>query len=122
MKRLFSLLVFVFLIVLVPNFLFAERPPMEITPLVGYHIGGATDFYQGRMDIKGSVSYGIMYSIILPPKGVSIDLSFTRADSSLSFTANAGFPGYTDTTFKMASNYIMIGSNRDFLQDNIGFA
>ncbi len=119
MKSMFSLLIFVVLIALVPNTLFAQRPPMEITPLVGYHIGGATDFYQGRMDIKGSVTYGLMYSIILPPQGVSIDLSFTRADSSLSFTANTGFPGYSDTSFKMASNYIMIGSNKEFLQDKV---
>jgi len=120
MKRMFSLLILVFLIVLVPNTLFAERPPMEITPLVGYNIGGATDFYQGRMDIKDSVTYGIMYSIILPPKGVSIDLSFTRADSSLSFTADPTYsPLFSDANIKMASNYIMIGSNKDFLQDKV---
>lgn len=119
MKCRIFLVLFVLLILTAPAALFAQRPPMEITPLVGYHIGGSNDFTQGKINIKGSVTYGIMYSIILPSKMTSIDISFSRADSSLSFVANPAYPTYSDIDFKMASNYIMIGSTRDFLQKKI---
>lgn len=119
MKFRFSLVICVLLILLAPAALFAQKPPMEITPLAGYLIGGSNDFYQGSVKIDGSFSYGLMYSVILPGKMTSIDLSFIRGDSTLHFAANPSYPSYSDTSFKMATNYIMIGSNRDFLQGKV---
>lgn len=114
------LMIFALLLVFVPCVLFAEKPPMEITPLVGYQLGSSADFSQGDLDIKDSVTYGIMYSIIFPVQGTSIDFSFTRADSNASFRVDPAYsPTYSDTDFGMASNYIMIGANKDFLKEKI---
>lgn len=112
--------IFIFLLVSIPGVLFAERPPMEITPLAGYHLGGSADLYQGDLDIRDSVTYGIMYSLILPEPGVSVDFSYTRADSNADFKADPAYiPTYSDTDFGMASNYIMIGASKEFFQDRI---
>jgi len=114
MKRL---KLFISVIVLLPGFLWAERPPIEITPMIGYHLGGATDFNEGRMDIADSFSYGLYLSMTDLPGSVSVDLSYSRADSTLAFTASDA--GYNDADFGVASNYIMFGVNKDFLENRI---
>ena len=98
--------------------LYAERPPFEITPVFGYHLGGATDFNEGRVDVANSISYGIIFSVVDLPGGFSVDLSYTRADSTLDFTAY-DTPTYSNASFGMASNYILVGANKDFLENRI---
>ena len=103
--------------IFLPAALYAERPPFEITPVFGYHLGGATDFNEGRVDVANSISYGIIFSVVDLPGGFSVDLSYTRADSTLDFTSTD--VAYSDAGFGMASNYILVGANKDFLENRI---
>ena len=103
--------------IFLPAALYAERPPFEITPVFGYHLGGATDFNEGRVDVANSISYGIIFSVVDLPGGFSVDLNYTRADSTLDFTSTD--VAYSDAGFGMASNYILVGANKDFLENRI---
>ena len=115
MKRLILIL-----IVVLPSVAAAEqtgaaapRPSFELTPLFGYHLGGASNFEEGRVDIAGAAAYGGVFSVILH-QGLSVDLSYTRSDSTVDFTADE--PGYTDQSFRGSSNYIIAGMNKDWLE------
>ena len=112
MKRSILSVILLFLLSVV---LMAVMPPVEITPMVGYHLAGGTTFNEGRLDIADSFTYGIFFSLVNLPGSTSVELSYTRADSTLNFTASS--PGYTDTNFGIASNYILIGVNKDFLEN-----
>ncbi|MCK5735477.1 MAG: hypothetical protein KAH21_03320 [Spirochaetaceae bacterium] len=113
MKRL---ILSVIMTVLLSTVLMAEMPPIEITPVLGYHLAGGTDFEEGRVDIADSMMYGIFLSLVDLPGGISIDLSYTRADSTLEFKST-DTPTYQDASFGTASNYILFGVNKDFLEN-----
>ncbi len=112
MKRSILSVILFFLLSVV---LMAAMPPVEITPVVGYHLAGGTTFTEGRVDIADSFTYGIYFSIVDLPGGTSVELSYTRADSTLNFVTS--YPGYNNTSFGLASNYILIGVNKDFLEN-----
>ena len=95
----------------------AERPPVEISALAGYGLGGVRNFDEGRINIDNSFSWNVTVSVTDLPGGFSAEISFSRADSALHF--NSDSPDYSDTNFNMASDYILIGANKDFLQDKI---
>jgi hypothetical protein len=117
MKRLNMALILIFLAAVLPSEMFAQRPPMEITPVIGYNLSGATNFEEGRVDIADSMMVGIFFSIVELPGKISVDLSYTQAASTLDFTAYE--PGYTDNSFDVASHYILLGVNKDFLDNRI---
>ena len=110
--------IMILILTLTPAALMAEKLQIEITPLFGYQLGGATDFDEGRVDIADSITYGIVFSIVDLPGGFSVDLSYTRADSTLDFTAT-DTPTYSNASFGMATNYILAGVNKDFLKKRI---
>ncbi len=112
MKRLVLPLILFFLL---PAVLMAEIPPVEITPVFGYHLAGGTDVDEGHLDITDSMTYGLFLSFVDLPGGFSIDLSYTRADSTLYFTSTD--VGYTSGSMGIASNYILFGANKDFLEN-----
>ena len=95
--------------------LYAEMPPFEITPMIGYHLAGGTDSAEGRIDIDDSMTYGLFLSFTDMPGGFSVDLSYTRADSHLGFVSTDA--DYSDTSFGIASNYMLLGVNKDFLEN-----
>ena len=115
MKRLFLILIIVLPVLSAqaqagPG---KQRPTFELTPLFGYHLGGAATFSEGRVDVADAASYGGVFSVVFD-QGLSVDLSYTRSDSTVDFTADE--PGYTDQTFRGSSNYIMAGINKDWLE------
>ncbi len=116
MKRSILSVVLIFLLSAV---LMAAMPPVEITPVVGYHLAGGTTFNEGRLDIADSFTYGIFFSLVDLPGGTSVELSYTRADSTLTFTASPSYPAYSDASFGIASNYILIGVNKEFLENRV---
>ncbi len=65
----------------------ATSPEFEISPLVGYHLGGSGNYSEGSVDVKDSVSYGLVLSYVDHPRGFSLDFTYTRADGWLYFTA-----------------------------------
>jgi hypothetical protein len=60
------------------------------------------------------MTYGIFISFVEIPGDFSIDLSYTRADSTLNYTITD--PYYTNS-IGIASNYILLGVNKDFLEN-----
>ena len=95
--------------------LYAEIPPPEITPMIGYHLAGGMGADEGDIDIDDSMTYGLFLSFTDLPGGFSLDLSYTRADSTLNFAASDA--DYSNTSFGIASNYMMLGVNKDFLEN-----
>ena len=115
MMRYFSVISFLLLFSAIQ--LYPERPPVEVSALAGYSLGGVRNFDEGRINIDNSFCWNVTVSVTDLPGGFSGELSFSRADSALYFHSDS--PDYSDTNFKMASNYILIGANKDFLQDKI---
>ena len=81
----------------------------EIVPFVGYMFGGSVNYYEGKYKITDGMDYGV--SVLVPiQQVVDLEINYTRMDSEGKFTANLGYPGYTDKQTSMSTNYFQIGA------------
>jgi opacity protein-like surface antigen len=87
----------------------------EITPFLGYRLGGSlTDYYSGSSySLDDSESYGVFVNIDLDPFGeYQLELAWSRQDTTLDIS---GFPGNrSDVTV----DYFQVGGLRFFSDDD----
>ncbi|GJM62228.1 outer membrane beta-barrel protein [Persicobacter diffluens] len=95
---------------LLPLFSFAQ---VEISPMVGYQLGGSIDFWEGKFKINDQVNYGLQLAYPIR-EGMAVELSYTRMDTDAEFRAYRG--GFEDRSFDLAVQYIQLGAVRSFGQ------
>ncbi len=60
---------------------------IEIAPFVGYQVGGQAGSFQGRLDIRGGLAYGIAFDIRVRPDA-TIELVYNRQETDLDIQDN----------------------------------
>ena len=101
----------ILLTTLFPTLLFSQG--VELVPFAGYQFGGSVKYIQGKVDIENGMDYGLSLLVPMSPY-VELELNYTRMQSSASFTAYAGYPGFENQRTDMATNYFQIGGLSKF--------
>lgn len=84
---------------------------LDIIPTIGYHFGGRARFYEGDFKIDNALTYGLTLSAPVE-WGIKGELSWSRSDSKGRFIPYRS--GYEPDTIEMASNYFMLGAQKEF--------
>lgn len=110
--------VFLFIGICISTF-FAQAIPLELTPIAGYSLPSSSSFEEGDIIIDDSFVYGFILSVPDLKGGFSLDFTYSRADSSLTFETES--MDFEDDKIKMASNYFLFGGNKDFGKEKFRF-
>jgi opacity protein-like surface antigen len=92
----------------------AGAQQVELTPHIGYKLGGGmTDFYTGRdYDFDDSEGYGLTFNYTLGLMGdTQLDLSWNRQDTSMEVT------GFERETFDLTIDYWQAGGLKQWNED-----
>ena len=102
-----------FLSFIFPAMIFAQGG-VEIVPFAGYMFGGSIKYYEGKLNIRDGLDYGI--SVLVPVQSlVDIELNWTRMDKvKATFDPYTGYPLLHSDEIYVASNYFQIGGISKF--------
>jgi opacity protein-like surface antigen len=92
----------------------ASAQQVELTPHVGYKLGGGlTDYYTGKnYDFDDSESYGLTFNYTLGLMGdAQLELSWSRQDTAMEVT------GFTRDTFDLTIDYWQAGGLKQWNED-----
>lgn len=85
---------------------------VEITPMVGYTIGGgASDSAGNRLELADGVSYGGVLSFTVWPRG-HVEAIYLRQPTTVNYQANGVGP--VTALFPASVNYIQVGGEQEF--------
>ena len=91
----------------------------ELTPFVGYQLGGTVKFYEGKIKIDNDMNYGLAASVNIR-YGVRAEFYYSRVATRGKWTPYLGYENsYPPLDFDLAINYFQIGSVKEFMQDDI---
>lgn len=69
----------------------AQTRPVEITPFVGYQVGGTASSIDGSLSISPDVNYGVAVDIRWTPD-TTLQLLYSRQDTNVGIRVNDVFP------------------------------
>ena len=82
---------------------------VEITPFIGYQLGGSLKFIEGKFKVNNDMNYGIVLDI--PLQGVaSLELYWSHMNTTADWQPYNDYLGsYPDTSISIGTGYIQIG-------------
>ncbi len=94
-----------------PNSVSAQGK-IEISPLVGYQIGGKLRTYQGDLKVKDQMNYGLAISSEMA-QDTRLEFIWTSMQTSADFRPYYGYE-FLRTSFDLNINYYQIGGVKEF--------
>ncbi|MCT4673180.1 MAG: porin family protein [Prolixibacteraceae bacterium] len=92
-----------------------SSPSFEITPLIGFQLGGKIKFIQGRLDINDDMMYGGAISMPLDEYG-DVEFAYTRMDSRANFRSTSDL---RSGSFNLSVDYFQLGYLRYTQKGNL---
>lgn len=78
---------------------------IEITPLIGFQLGGKINFIQGRLNINDDMMYGGAVSMALDDYG-DVEFAYSRMDSRADFRSSSSLKS---GSFNLSVDYFQLG-------------
>jgi len=94
----------------------AAQPALEISPFVGYLMGGKVDGAEGQLEIQDEMDWGVMMDITIVPR-IQLELGYSRQDTHADFVPRDGSP--TEKAFDLGVNYFNLGVNYAIFQEKL---
>jgi len=86
----------------------------EIVPFAGYMFGGSIKYYEGKLDLKDGLDYGM--SVLIPIQSlVDVEINYTRMDKvKATFNPYSGYAAFPYDEIYVSSNYFQLGGISKF--------